>query len=130
MIKFITNYPMVIPWKTKSSMFSSYVWAKDLKAARALCRKRGLKERIIGQARKAKASVPFPGHAHFTHWICFLGFVALKSGRSPEEVFGDAGVLHELVHHSIGASMMDDPEGDYIKLCKELGFLPNDYNRA
>lgn len=127
MIKFITDYPMNIPWKTKSSRFGSYVWAKNIIQARALCRKRGLKERIKGQAKKAKAEdekVLMPGQKNFTHWLCFLGFVALKSGKTPEQVFGDAGILHELIHHQIGASMMDDPVNDYLNLCRELGFLP------
>jgi hypothetical protein len=127
MIKFITNYYIQVPGKTNRSTFSSYVWADNLKAARAMCRKRGLGERIFLIASKRNArntGVPLPGHKHFTHWICFLGFVALKAGYSPEEIFGDAGIIHDLVHTETNAAFYEKPVERYHKLCRDLGFLP------
>jgi hypothetical protein len=127
MIKFLTNYYTSIPDKTKRSVFSSYVWADNLKAARALCKKRGLGEKIFTIANKHNSrdtNVPLPGHKHFTHWICFLGFVALKAGYSPEQIFGDAGILHDLVHSEQNAAFYNNPIERYKELCRDLGFLP------
>lgn len=124
MIKFTTEYRIPIPGKTKASRFSSYVWADNHAAARTLCRLRGLDERIVGFSveNPENASVPHPGHKHFTHWLCFFGFFALKAGKTPEELFGDAGILHDLNHAPY--TLRDSPTKDYIALCQELGFLP------
>lgn len=131
MLKFCTTYKVRDPEKTKGfARYSSYIWAKNRREARGKCKYRGLCEQISGTFVKAKAEnakVALLGHEHLPHWICFLGFVALKAGYSPEEIFGDRGVLHELIHANDGAYSDEEDraiERRYLLLCKDLGFLP------
>ena len=99
---FITRYGV------NNNSYAGFVFAKDEKEALEILLTRRTKETIIGEGydkiglkRKSNAS-----DAHILknlpsiiHQYCWLSWIALKSEMiSIDEVLGDEGVMHELIH--------------------------------
>ena len=84
--------------------YGSYVEAPTEADAECLIQQRGMGEEIIG-TRETPPESTAPGTGmRLLHQVCFWSHIALKSGTATvDEVLGDRGVLHEVVHHLEGS---------------------------
>lgn len=121
MRKYLTSYPIITPDGVRT--FSSYVWASDWDAAERMCVKRGIVEKVDGVTGAEAKDVRFDGKLSpapsaskfFYHWLCFLSYVALKSG---------------LIHMKDSIELVaSDPTANYHRLLINLGFLPETFGR-
>ncbi len=104
--------------------YGSSIEAFDLAEARLIAMQRNIGERVISSGGEPPADDPGygPGVAEIVltraigdeflaaedaaaalHGACWLGFLALSSGRaSVAEILGDEGLIHRLAHHAAG----------------------------
>jgi|GEM_PF-3694370 len=96
--------------------WSFFVVADSWEGAKAIADARGLGEVVEGVQSVADFnadSVAVKSFSDLLHMGCFLSYVALKSGKAtPEEILGDRGVLHEIVHVVTGS--FDDKTRDNV----------------
>lgn len=129
MIKFLTSYVVKKP-RSKSN-YSSHIWATDEKHAENLCVLRGLNETIrgaqFGTSEESVDTKAFIDHKRedFPHTLCFVGYVALKSGMTADEIFGDVGIIHEVIHAKLTIKDFENCQAfkNYLHLCRMLGFI-------
>jgi hypothetical protein len=88
------------------STYCSYIKAPSHKAALRLAKKRGLREKVHvlseGKPYHRPSEMMAAGEPalHVLHAVTNLTFLALKAKvASADELLGDTGLLHELVHH-------------------------------
>ena len=63
------------------------------------------------------------------HLACFVGFLALKSGSATiEEVLGDTGLIHEMVHRM--CSVDEDDDYPFIVSQEELADMAHRIERT
>lgn len=97
-INYLTEY------KLENESYSFFVTANSLKEAEEIINIRNIGEKIVGELENS----PIPktlNSLELLHYVSFLSFIALKSGKlTIEEVLGDRGVLHELIHIISGTS--------------------------
>lgn len=99
MHRFITEY------KTGGRTYGSEILAVDQEDAERICQERNIGEVVAGQGSK-KSILTISD----IHMICFMSFIALKSGKMTiDEVLGDGGVLHEAIH------MIDTMDGSFTE---------------
>ena len=129
---FYTTYKMVKPDGSLET-YASFICAPDVDAANILARKRNIGEVVCGPGYIPKTFATIDSK-HFGHWTHFLGFVALKAGYTPEEIFGDEGILHSMIHLQTfkarrdGLGMLYNRRESelmqrYNDLLKDLGFI-------
>jgi hypothetical protein len=105
MVWFLTEYR---PGKG-SGKYGCDIWAKSERHAEAICKKRGLGEKVLGTPFGARVlAPPLPSkllrkrkrdQLDTVHAICFWCFIAMRSGAvTGDEVLSDVGLLHEVVH--------------------------------
>ncbi len=108
---FMTAYPALTGLPDKLHRAGSYgcgIWARDLPDAVRLARLRGLRETVVSGPLRgpiddfAPVSEMIAAGAqwdHVLHAAIFTGWAALRAGAAgADEVLGDAGFLHEIMH--------------------------------
>jgi hypothetical protein len=73
--------------------YGSEILATDEKEAALICTERGIGESVLGESDSKPITIKD------IHMICFMSFIALKSGKmTVDEILSDRGVLHEAIH--------------------------------
>ncbi len=115
--------------------FGTYVVARDEKAAKVLIYDRGLGERIISWREGDKPSPAIEPTPAFFHWLTFLTFVAGRAGYHLDNLVGDGGIIHEVVHqlnHINSCQPAEEGRGEdwdrviknYKELLQKIGYGP------
>ena len=87
-----------------SEFFASEIIANNKANAIASIKERSIGEVIIGTSGEIK-QVEVSTIEELLHYCCFVSFIALKSKKATvEQILGDRGVLHELIHILSGIS--------------------------
>lgn len=85
-------------YRLGNESYSFYVNAHTIEEAQSIINDRNIGEKICGEMENP----PIPqtlNSLQLLHYVCFASFVALKANKlTIEEVFGDRGVLHEVIH--------------------------------
>lgn len=104
-----TEYPAPcrLPHGTEAGIYGSNIYADSLRDAHRVAANRGAGERIIsGVCRKPTNHPDIPkmiiGRTKWLtvlHASCFMTWHAMRAGvATPDEVLGDGGLVHEIVH--------------------------------
>jgi len=96
---FITEYTY------KGVPFSACLYARNWDDAEEVCKKRGLKERVLGTTDSFSEfdnSIFLPTNSQkLLHLITFCSWIGLKTGvYSIDDILSDSGILHEYIHSS------------------------------
>lgn len=107
---YLTKYLAADAW------WSFFAVADSWEEAQAVADSRGMGEMVQGVQSVSEfnaESVAVKSFSDLLHMGCFLSYVALKSGKAiPDEILGDRGVLHEIVHVITGSC--DDKTRDNV----------------
>jgi len=80
------------------AVYASHVFANDKGEAEKIITSRNISEKIIGEMDFVDC-IDREKLPKLIHTICFLSYIALKSGKATaEEILSDKGVLHEAIH--------------------------------
>lgn len=92
-------------YKVGVSVFSSFVYATDLKQAEIYVGIRKIGEEIVGELMDKKYSCPLPSDFYQTrkliqciHCLTFYGWIAGKFMDIHDHLLRDDGVLHDIMH--------------------------------
>ena len=85
-------------YRLENESYSFYVNAHTIEEAQSIINDRNIGEEICGEIENP----PIPqtlNSLQLLHYVCFASFMALKANKlTIEEVLGDRGVLHEVIH--------------------------------
>lgn len=82
----------------------------------------------INLSKNLRKLKPNEAHGDHVHHACFIGFVALKAGvASIDEVLGDHGIVHNLVHAAIHINGLDGYNIDLLEdIEKKILAMPDE----
>jgi hypothetical protein len=119
MKKYLTEYELY------DVKYSFYCIANSKEEADSIVRKRGLNEKIIGES---NIEINKDALYDLMHEICFLGYIAIKSGNADiDDILSDKGVLHESIHlldNSFDIDTLNKLEDKIMWLHKITNTLP------
>lgn len=80
--------------------FGSYIVARDALEAEIFTEDRQLGEKITSCPTKLTRKLPDPLSKGFPHWLIFVSYIAIKSGKYSPGILSDRGIIHETLHLS------------------------------
>lgn len=90
-------------YKQGFKQFSSHIYANSFEEAELLSRNRNIGEVVEGRTdfESKECLINLQDLQDLIHYTCFLSFIASSANLiSINDVLGDLGVLHELIHFS------------------------------
>jgi len=144
---FITTY------QSGKTRYGSHIWADSDEEFYTLLSRRNLpKEHLeyhvaLPENRHVSEMGTLPKNLDlgFAHYLMFLGYVAICSGKKPIDIFSDVGICHEAIHWASAvlkrdnfALYLSEEESNQtftkwmdkvIALAVELGLLPKGYSK-
>lgn len=96
-LRYLTEYT-VGPTK-----FGGDIWATDWAHAKRLARKRKIGEKVIGKGMRTGGLKRPRTRLEKLHEATYLSWIGMEMGKlTPQEVLGDKGLIHEMVHNLNG----------------------------
>lgn len=118
--KYVGTYPL------DNKNFACYCWATSFEDAQnrfdawnigAKC------EGVYTNNMYRPVDINEPG---FEHFLIYVAFLAISSGKYGPEILADNGAIHEMMHIKEGVvnTTNDDHYGNFNKILKELSLCP------
>lgn len=93
----------ITEYRLGKEKYKGEFFADDDAQAQSIAKERGIGEKIIG-SKELQDSFDKEKIYQLLHHICFMSFIAIKSGKAGvDEILSDRGILHEAIHFLDGS---------------------------